>query len=318
MLLTRPPHVSALALATMLFASFVASRASADNKTVATQLFDDAKKLMDSGKAAEACPKLEESMRLDPADGTELRLAYCYELTGRTATAWGLFKVGLEKAKKTGNQKRIEFATEHLAIVEPRLSHVTLSLDSAAKVAGLEVKWDYEVLGTASLGTALPVDPGAHKLIVSAPGKKTFESTITINGDGKNETVKIAPLADAAVVAPTSSSSGPGALPWIVGGAGVVFLGATVFSRIQVSSAQGDRQDACAVQHSMSCDDTGVSKIQTWDKLSFVFGGLAAVGIGVSVVMLATSGSKGTPGTKVGGGPAAIGGAPGFQLQGSF
>lgn len=154
--------------------------------------------------------------------------------------------------------------------------------------------------------------------MVSAPGKKTFESTVTINGDGKNETVTIGPLVDAPAAATESKSNGPGALPWVIGGAGVVFLGATIFSRIQVSSAQSDRQDACAAQHTMACDDTGVSKIQTWDKLSFVFGGLAVVGIGVSVVMLTTSGSKGTPSTKVGAGPATIGGAPGFQLQGSF
>ncbi len=230
-----------------------------------------------------------------------------------------LFKTGLEKARKAGNQKRIEFATEHLAIVEPRLSRVTLTLDPAAKVAGLEVKWDNEVVGAASLGTPLPVDPGAHKLVVTAPGKKTLESTVTITGDGKQENVKIPPLADAPVDAPPETKSGgPGAMPWIIGGVGVAFLGATIFSRLQVSSAQNDRQDACTAQRTISCDDTGVSKIQTWDKLSFVFGGLAVVGIGVSVVMLTTSGSKTAPSTKVGAGPATIGGAPGFQLQGSF
>lgn len=106
MLQFRRPQAAAAILATALLASSVAPRAFADNKTMATQLFDDAKKLMDAGKAAEACPKLEESMRLDPADGTELRLAYCYELVGRTATAWTLFKTGLEKAKKAGNQNR--------------------------------------------------------------------------------------------------------------------------------------------------------------------------------------------------------------------
>ncbi len=313
----RKSHTTAAILAAVLLASSVAPRALADNKTVATQLFDDAKKLMDDGKASEACPKLEESMRLDPADGTELRLAYCYELVGRYATAWGLFKGGLEKAKKANNQKRIEFATEHLAIVEPQLSRITLVLDPAAKsTTGLVVKWDGEVVGQASLGTALPFDSGPHTLEVSAPGKATVTTTVNVV-KAKQETVSIGPLKDAAVV-PATGSDGPGAAPWIIGGAGLAFLGGAIFSRLQVSSAQSDRQSACASQHTISCGDDGVSKIQTWDRLSFVFGGLAIVGIGASVVMFTSSGSKGTPATKVGAGPATIGGAPGFQLQGSF
>src|SRR5512132_1412974 len=52
------------------------------DKAVATVLFND------------ACPKFEESQRIDPTPGTLLNLGDCYERSTppRTASAWGTFK----------------------------------------------------------------------------------------------------------------------------------------------------------------------------------------------------------------------------------
>ncbi len=295
-----------------------APTALADSKQVAQQLFDDAKGLMESGKAVQACPMLAESLRLDPAPGTELRLAYCYELIGRTSTAWSMFKTGLAKAKQANNTGRIEFATEHLAAIEPRLSKVTLQLDPpAASLTGLVVKWDGEQLGAAALGVALPVDPGEHSLRVEAPGKKPFEKKVTIVGDAKRETIQIPSLEDL----PTSDgqrSEGRGWTPWAIGGAGVIFLGGFVGARVVVAGAQADRRDFCGAQRASSgcVGDDHVSKIQTWGAISYVSGALAVAGIGTGVYLLlkAPSSDHGS----VGIGPAVVSGGTGFSIQGSF
>lgn len=50
-----------------------------------------ARGLVQKGDWAAACPKFEESERLDPGIGTLYHLADCYEHVGRLATAWGLF-----------------------------------------------------------------------------------------------------------------------------------------------------------------------------------------------------------------------------------
>src|SRR5262249_41463605 len=54
----------------------------------ASRLFEDARRLMSEGRFADACPLLAQSDLLDPAVGTKMNLAKCYESLGRTASAW--------------------------------------------------------------------------------------------------------------------------------------------------------------------------------------------------------------------------------------
>ena len=58
---------------------------------------------MQQGKYAEACPKLEESMRLDSGIGTQFNLADCNEHIGKLATAWAGF-LDVAAAAKAASQ----------------------------------------------------------------------------------------------------------------------------------------------------------------------------------------------------------------------
>jgi hypothetical protein len=290
MLLLRRATASAAILAATLTMLSASPHALADDKSIAEQLFLDGKKLMEEGKAKEACPKLEESMRLGPADGTQLRLATCYEMIGRYATAWGMFREGLARAKKANNAQRIQFATEHLAAVEPKVSKVTITVEEAAKVPALEVKLDGEVLGIAGLGTALPVDPGPHKVTATAPGKMPWEGSVAITTDAQMASVRIPALEDAAAApSPAVTTGGVPTMAYVLAGTGVVALGVTIGARVAMGSKHDDRRAECLTQTTPACDDTGKSSIQRWETISFIAGGLTVVSLGAAVYLYASA-----------------------------
>ena len=65
---------------------------------------------MQAGRFAEACPKFEESMRLDPAIGTLLNLARCYESMGDVPAACQRYAQAEALANAEGQTARAGFA----------------------------------------------------------------------------------------------------------------------------------------------------------------------------------------------------------------
>src|SRR5690242_9793251 len=83
-----------------------ASVARADDKATADRLFDEGRAAMAAKDYASACPKLEESQRLDPALGTLLNIGLCYEGQGRVASALAVWREAEEQARGAGETKR--------------------------------------------------------------------------------------------------------------------------------------------------------------------------------------------------------------------
>src|SRR3954452_3723875 len=111
-----------------------------DAGSLAEQLFNQARDLAKAGKWTEACPKFEASLRYDPALGTRLNLATCYEKVGKIASAWGIYRDAAELAGKAGDPKRRDYALKQAVALEKRLPKLTIT--APAQTAGLAVTRD--------------------------------------------------------------------------------------------------------------------------------------------------------------------------------
>src|SRR4051812_17624178 len=115
---------STLACMVLVGALAVASRALADaspGDTAASDvLFKEAKSLIKEGRYSEACPKFEESQRLDPTAGTLLNLGECYQHLSppRLASAWGAFRQSQALARQRGDTARQAAATQRADALE--------------------------------------------------------------------------------------------------------------------------------------------------------------------------------------------------------
>lgn len=169
--------VIGLVLAIPAAASAEPGKGAAEAAASAHSLFLDARAAMEQGAYEEACPKLEESMRLDPALGTQLNLADCYEHVGRTASAWAGFLDAASMAKSARQLEREKLARSRAKALEPRLPKLLIDADATAEPA-MEVLRDGVAVGSASWGAAIAVDPGTHDIVASAPGKMSWRTVI--------------------------------------------------------------------------------------------------------------------------------------------
>ena len=145
-----------------------------DDAERAEQLFIHGQQLMRAGDLHEACALLEESHRRDAALGTLLNLALCHQRQGRTASAFREYVAAAVWADRRGtaDAERGRYAREQSGMLARSLS--LLRIEVRSPPADLTVRLDGEVVDAAELAVAFPVDPGRHRLEVSARGKRPW------------------------------------------------------------------------------------------------------------------------------------------------
>ena len=333
------PFLALLGLASM--ATAPARAQSSSDQAAAEALFKQGRDLMAAGRYPEACGKLAESERLDPAAGTVLNLATCYEKNGQVASAWVTFKDAARIAQRAGQTERAQLARQKADELEPKLPTLVIVVPAAAERPDLQVKRDGEVVGRAGWDTPIPVDPGAHVVEATAPGYKAWHTQADVSGQGVKASVEVPPLE--ALPAPPPSPA-PGALPssvspvlveapapttgttqrtvaFVAGGLGVV--GAAV-GTIFGAAARSDNDTAkthCPID--TACDAQGLTSTHdaqhaaTVSTVAFVAGG-ALLAAGVVLYLTAPSEKRPTAG-RLGLAPVAgAGTCGGAVLQGTW
>jgi serine/threonine-protein kinase len=292
----RTPLLALAALAISLAtASGARAQVAASDAALAEKLFSDARDLMAKGQYAEACAKLVDSERLDPAVGTLLNLAECFEKSNRTASAWAIYREAESAATRRGQQKRAQFAAGRAQALAPNLAYLVIDAPPPPSApAGLEVACDDKPLG-GSFGAALPFDAGVHKVVAKAPGKKPWSTSVEL-ADKATLHVAVPALEDAPaepppapviVLAPPPRESGPPPgqaqrVTGIVAGAvGLVGVGLGSYFGLRAKSAN-DEAEASHCDPT-TCDQAGedlkhdARSRATASTVAFLGGGLLLV-----------------------------------------
>jgi hypothetical protein len=213
----KGPGVRLAALAPFIAITLASSPARADatdqQKALALRLFDEGRSLLAAGKVAEACPKLEESRRLDPLPGTVLNLAVCHEKQGLAASAVAEFYQARAMAERDKRGDRVALANDHLRALESQVSNLIIIVGPYAELPDLHIQLDGNPVGRAVWGTRIPVDPGEHTVEASAPNKKPWRVVSKVFPAGDVQTVALAPLEDAPPQASPPSAAPESPMP---------------------------------------------------------------------------------------------------------
>src|SRR5262245_53754045 len=171
---------AALALSVAIVSGRSDADPSAAEKATAESLFQQGTDLVAEKRFAAACEKFEGSQQLDPALGTMLRLADCYDRVGRSASAWALFREAASVARTRGEADRERIAVERAGDLEKRLTKIELKVDRKNAPAGLEIQLNGVNVPRATWDAPLPVDPGKQRLVASAPDRASWSATVEV------------------------------------------------------------------------------------------------------------------------------------------
>jgi hypothetical protein len=178
------------------------------DRRTAQQELTQAQALKKEGNLEQALTHFEESQRLDPKLATLMELADCAEQLGKLVEAQAHWAAARDKAKQDEKPQSRQKATDRLAAVEKRVPHLTLQLAADAP-ADAQVLLDDVALDRASLGTAMPANPGEHLVVVKAADREDARFPVKLV-DGDNQTV---PIAAAPKAAPPPPPPPPKAAP---------------------------------------------------------------------------------------------------------
>jgi len=277
----------------------------------AEELFKQGRAALEAKDYVTAHTKLAESNRLERAVGTLISLAQCEEAQGMLASARQHWQEAADFADALQDRlQRGAGAREKFGELDKRVPRLTVNRAPNAPTM-MVVKRDEVTLTSASFGSALPLDPGKHLLVVSAEQHepRTFEVTLT---EGENRVIDVEPGLEIAVAPPppppadSETRSTPGddsslrTVSYVVGGAGVVGLGIGAVFGLRAASKWSDAQsnckpNECGAGSKAQTEKDDASSAGTISTIAFTIGAAALV-TGITLFVISPA-SKTPPST---------------------
>jgi hypothetical protein len=279
-------------LAALLGLALTASTAEAAPGDVevraARQLFADAEKDEDGGRWADALVKLRRVSQVKLTAGIHYHVALCEEHLGHLAAALDEYTAAEGQARAENAEDVLHLVGKRLADLGPRVPRLTIRL--VPGVPDATVTLDGAKLSPAVFGTALPLDPGEHRIEATAPDRPPTIRSVTMHERDVTavdlQVAKPTPPPSPAPVAPSPAANatpapppspppetpapptGPSRTGAILATAGaVVLVGTGVAAFLAAGSAHTRAVSQCAELVSTSPDacDSEKNGVRAWD-----------------------------------------------------
>ncbi|MEM6789626.1 MAG: PEGA domain-containing protein [Myxococcota bacterium] len=296
-------------------------------KAVADRFFERAQGQLEADDWERACRNFRVSMRYDTSVSTLANIARCEEHEGRLYEAWAANNRARFLNRNTPDAARREalndYLTRAIAKLEAQLPSVRVVVPNTPP--GLAIKSDGALMPVSGAGEPFPVNPGSHRISVSAPGYRTATREIELEPGARTELViPLEPGEDepaatpapppAPFVAPNprvppdrQTTEDEGAIPvwvWPVGAVGLAALGGAIGFGIDSASARSDLGDRCAegADGAFECpddqfDQSGIDTLQRRTNvglgLSLGLGAVASGTLAAAIIGLAQSSTTG-------------------------
>ena len=153
----------------------LALAATAHAQPDAEKLFDEGVVLQRDGQPEAACAKFEQSIAKDPRQiGVLMNLGLCYQRTGKLATALRMYQEAFDRASEANLATTRDLARDEIGKLAGKVPVVAVS--RAEPGATLVV--DDTVVPPDR--RELPLDPGRHVLVLTAPGRLPWQRAIDL------------------------------------------------------------------------------------------------------------------------------------------
>jgi hypothetical protein len=233
-------------------------------------------------------------------------MGLCEENVGRLAAALGDYKLAAMEAEQANAAEVGSQVASRLDQLRARIPKVVIVRGKGAEYATISL--DGVSLGSSSVGSELPVDPGPHNIEAQARGFKPYSKTIQLaEKELKKFEIVLEPAAVEGVPTP-EPTPGPGpeqpeapkkslVVPFVIGGVGVASLAASgVFFILRGSALSklegkcGPSNDACPKEL-----ESTYSSGKTYSLLAPITLGVGVVAVGTAVVLIATQKKSAAP-----------------------
>jgi hypothetical protein len=311
-----------------------AAEPSAAEKAAAEALFQQGTEFMSQKRFSAACEKFEGSQQLDPALGTMLRLADCYDRSGKTASAWALFREAASLAKTRAELDRERIANERAADLEKRLSKLELRVDRKNAAAGVEIQLNGVTIPRATWDTPVPVDPGHQRITASGPDRAPWSITVDVaEGPGLRsiEVPALAPKPHTETPEPATPATQEGSghantlrtTGYVAGGLAVVGFAAAGLFAYQAYNTKQQSLEQCRVDDPNACTPAGKdlrddAKRQANIATLAMLGGGAMLAGSVVLFLSSRSPEPRSPAHEVKASLNWTGSGPGLRLEGTW